>query len=207
MKKNRNHPFFQLRPSKASVIAKRPIPSSGTVLSIVAVVISIAAASIAYWQLDLMREHNRLSVRPYLMITPHLTAEKAGLYLSNEGIGPGIITSFKIRVADEQFDGLGDSRWPAVLKKARLNPECFSKGWPTQGAAVRPGNEIAILAPTKSTLFGALCLVQMSLFLQKNEVFADMEYESLYKERFTFSAPLKINEELDMGALGKLFPN
>lgn len=207
MKKNHNHPFFQRRPSGVTARTNKPISSSGTLLSLVAVVISIAAASIAYWQLDLMREHNRLSVRPYLMITPHLTSEKAGLYLSNEGIGPGIITSFKIRVADEQFDGLGDSRWPAVLKKARLDPACFSKGWPTKGAAVRPGNEIAILTPTKSTLFGGLCLLQLNFFLQNNEVFADMEYESLYKERFTFSAPLNINEELDMGALSKLLPN
>ncbi|MDD0980435.1 hypothetical protein [Pseudomonas shahriarae] len=204
MKKKHDHPLFKPRRPTAILTPKKPRFSSGTVLSLAAVVISIAAASISFWQLDLMREHNRLSVRPYLMVTPHLTAEKAGLYLSNEGIGPGIITSFKIRVGGEQFDGLGDSRWPAVLKKARLKPECFSKGWPTEGAAVRPGNEIAILSPTKSTLFGGYCLFQLSLFLQENEVFADMEYESLYKERFTFSAPVTINEAMDIGALSKL---
>ena len=206
MKKMHHHPFFKPRRAAAATpTPKKPRFSSGTLLSLAAVVISIAAASISFWQLDLMREHNRLSVRPYLMITPHLTAQKSGLYLSNEGIGPGIITAFSIRVGDEHFDGLGDSRWPAVLEKARLNPECFAKGWPTKGSAVRPGNDIVILEPTKSTQFGPLCLLQMSLFLQRNDVFVQMDYESLYKEPFTFSAPLKMNEAMDMGALSKIF--
>lgn len=204
MKKLHDHPFFKPRRRTAKPALEKPWLSSGTLLSLAAVVISIAAASISFWQLDLMREHNRLSVRPYLMITPHLTAKKSGLYLSNEGIGPGIITSFTVRVGDEQFDGLGDSRWPAVLEKARLNPECFAKGWPTEGAAVRPGIDIAILEPTKSTQFGPLCLLQMSLFLQRNDVFVEMHYESLYKEPFTFSGPLSMNEAMDMGALGKI---
>ena len=204
MKKLHDHPFFKPRRPTATLTPKKPTLSSGTLLSLAAVVISIAAASISFWQLDLMREHNRLSVRPYLMITPHLTAKKSGLYLSNEGIGPGIITSFTVRVGDKQFDGLGDSRWPAVREKARLNPECFAKGWPTEGAAVRPGNDIVILEPTKSTQFGPLCLLQMSLFLQRNDVFVEMHYESLYKEPFTFSGPLSMNEAMDMGALGKI---
>lgn len=204
MKKLHDHPFFKPRRPAATLTPKKPRFSSGTLLSLAAVVISIAAASISFWQLDLMREHNRLSVRPYLIITPNLAAEKSGLYLSNEGIGPGIITSFSVRVGDEQFDGLGDSRWPAVLEKARLNPECFAKSWPTQGSAVRPGNDIVILEPTKSTLFGPMCLLQMSLFLQRNDVFVEMHYESLYKEPFTFSGALSINEEMDMGALGKI---
>lgn len=117
MKKLHDHPFFKPRRPTATLTPKKPRFSSGTLLSLAAVVISITAASISFWQLDLMREHNRLSVRPYLMITPHLTAEKSGLYLSNEGLARASSLRSAFASAIKRSMGLGTAAGPLCWRK------------------------------------------------------------------------------------------
>lgn len=46
--------------------------------------------SISEWQFKDTREHNKLSVKPIINITPYIEAEggRYGVYVSNQGLGP-----------------------------------------------------------------------------------------------------------------------
>lgn len=112
--------------------------------SLAALAIAFGALCVSLWQLDIAREHNILSVRPFLMVTPHLAGEKNGLYLTNEGIGLGIVTDLSVVVSGKKYTGLGKNQWPHILQDSGFDPLCFSIAWPTETAVLRPGMEIEI---------------------------------------------------------------
>jgi hypothetical protein len=105
-------------------------------ISLSAVAISLFALALSWWQLEVGREHNRLSVKPLVVITPHLEGPggRNGVYLSNQGLGPAVLKSMKVVVAGQSFEGLGKSRWKEILKAADTDPFCYALGWPTPEA-------------------------------------------------------------------------
>jgi hypothetical protein len=158
-------------------------------ISLAALAISFGALCISLWQLNLSRHHDVLSVRPYLMVTPHLAGAggKNGLYLTNEGIGLGTITSLSVSVSGRTYTGLGINQWPKILRDMGLEPLCFSIAWPTKTAALRPGIEIELLGATKG--HNPYCDTALAIFLTRKDIFIELRYSSLYEEEFSFSGP------------------
>ena len=156
-------------------------------ISLAAPVVASGALCVSFWQLDIARKHNVLSVRPYVMVTPHAGAGKEGLYLSNEGIGLGVLTYMSVTVGEKVYSGLGKSQWPKILLDLKLEPLCFSIAWPTEFAAVRPGLELEILG--KSKKFGSypICAAQMRGVLTRKDIKIELHYKSLYGEEHIFT--------------------
>lgn len=165
-------------------------------LSLFAVAISFIAAALTWWQVEIGREHNRMSVRPLINITPYLEGEgkRRGVYISNQGLGPAIITSIEVTVNGETFSGLGESQWKSVLSTAETIPLCYKSGWPIQGSVLRPGEEETLLAPTDAYL--PICDIELVNFHFKKDVSISIGYESLYNEKFVAKGTTQINMDL-----------
>lgn len=162
-------------------------------ISLAALAVAFGALCVSLWQLNMARQHNILSVRPFIMVTPHFagTGGKNGLYLTNEGIGLGIVTSMSVSVSDKTYTGLGTNQWPNILLDMGLEPLCFSIAWPTKLAALRPGMEIEILGPSKKPFPG--CEHALINFLTRKNVSIELHYTSLYEEEHVFSGDTFIN--------------
>lgn len=67
--------------------------SYSNIASTIALVASILAVVFSWQQNNITKEHNRLSVKPILQLTPMVEGDnkRIGLYLSNVGLGPAII--------------------------------------------------------------------------------------------------------------------
>lgn len=170
-----------------------PFKHPERLISLAALAVAIAALLVSLSQLDIARKHNVLSVRPFLMVTPNLAGVggKNGLYLTNEGIGLGILTSMKISVAGKSYNGLGLNQWPRILRDIGLNPYCFSIAWPTTHAVVKPGAEIEILGLSKIVQPG--CESAMFNFLTRKDISIEIRYLSLYKEEHVFRGDAFMN--------------
>ncbi|URM27715.1 hypothetical protein LLY42_28635 [Pseudomonas frederiksbergensis] len=157
------------------------------IISLAALAVAFGALCVSLWQLDIARQHNVLSVRPYLMVTPHLAGSggKNGLYLTNEGIGLGILTSLRVSISGRVYTGLGKNQWPQILRDMELDPLCFSIAWPTKTAALRPGIEIEILGMSKNQ--NPDCKIALAIFLARKDILIEVRYTSLYKEEYVFS--------------------
>ena len=59
--------------------------------AIVTLIVSVLAMAFAWEKVAISKDHNRRSVKPVLQITPFVEGpgERNGIYLSNDGLGPG----------------------------------------------------------------------------------------------------------------------
>ncbi|MCA0177976.1 MAG: hypothetical protein LCH73_17085 [Proteobacteria bacterium] len=165
-------------------------------LSVSAVAISVVALLLSWYQLDVGRRHNQLSVRPLLLLTPHLEGPtgRNGLYLSNQGLGPAILRDIRVTVGEQSFEGLGKSKWREVLIALDSDPNCFALAWPQEQSALKIGEEIALLSPTKAGILS--CGVATMVLLTQRRFTVDIQYESLYGDSHTLSASGQVNEAL-----------
>ena len=162
-------------------------------LSTFAVLISFVAAGFSGWQLKDAREHNRLSVKPIINITPYLEAEggRSGVYISNQGLGPALIKSMNVTVDGETFGGQAQNVWPDILSRAGTEPLCYKHGWQIQGSVLKVGEEEAILAPTEADL--PYCNALAMIFQLQKDITIKINYESIYKESFVAIGSTKMN--------------
>lgn len=162
-------------------------------ISLAALVVASGALSVSLWQLNIAKQHNILSVRPFLIVTPHLQGKggKRGLYLTNEGVGLGILSSLSISISGKTYHGLGTNQWPMIMHDTGLEPLCFSIAWPTKLAALRPGAEIEILGLSKNARPG--CELELINFLKRKDISINVSYTSLYGEEHIFSGEAFMN--------------
>ncbi len=158
-------------------------------VSCVAVVISLISLSLSYVQLasardmnEATKKHNMVSVRPKLSITPHAQGPdgKNGIYISNDGLGPAIITGFSVTTKNGRFDTLGSSSWEEILGISGINRGCFSVGWPDSGATLHVGFEIELLEISKSA--SNRCSLEILKLVSRDDIKIEIDYSSFYEE-------------------------
>lgn len=162
-------------------------------ISLAALLVAVGALYISFWQLNISRQHNILSVRPFLIVTPHYAGVEGrkGLYLTNEGVGLGILTSLSVSVSGKIYNGLGQNQWTSIMRGIDLNPFCFSTGWPTRIAALRPGAEIEILGLSKKAK--PECEFDLIRFLTRKDISIELTYKSIYEKEYKFSGDAFMN--------------
>uniref|UniRef100_UPI001CAA833B hypothetical protein n=1 Tax=Teredinibacter waterburyi TaxID=1500538 RepID=UPI001CAA833B len=71
------------------------------------VFVAVLALGFTIWQVILTRIHNRISYRPILVLATEHSFEKKSftVVLANNGLGPALIKSFRIRVGDRVIEG------------------------------------------------------------------------------------------------------
>lgn len=87
------------------------------VIATLAVIVSIWQVRISERQLEIQREHNRLTVKPYLTISQTLSGEQSELELTikNKGFGPA-----KINILELYYQGQTYDSWIPLLSKLGL---------------------------------------------------------------------------------------
>ena len=160
-------------------------------LPTLALVISIASAVFTWQQVD---KHNHISVKPLLQITPYAEgkAGKNGIYLSNVGLGPAIISGFTVASSTFEVSGFSSDRWVEILRAAQVDPMCFATGWPREGATIKAGDELPLISLTKAG--GAeRCYAEMIKLMGGAGVKASIEYHSVYEDVQKTTGSSKVN--------------
>ena len=171
-------------------------------LSVSAMAVSVAAAAFSWWQVDISKTHNKISVSPLLTIETHIQGpgRKNGLYISNVGLWPAIITGISALSNDHTATGFSEDHWPAVLQAAGLDEICFGTNWPNERQPIRAGDEIGLL--TMTTAPGAeSCLLQVMHLMSDKGLELEIKYESIYQ----VPAVVKDKTSRDAASMRRLF--
>lgn len=173
---------------------KLPKPIVELVVSILALVISVAAAIFAWQQVDVSQRHNRVSVAPLLQLTPHAEGKtgRNGIYLSNVGLGPAIMTGFSVSTGAIVASGFSSDRWAELLQAAGGNPLCFATGWPREGAAIKAGDELPLVYITKAEGVES-CYAEIVKLMAGPGLQVSVEYTSIYGDLSKVSESSKVN--------------
>lgn len=140
------------------------------------VLIAVLAVVVSIWQVRISQEHNRMSVRPFMdFFYGWNQSSIMTLTLSNQGVGPAIITKVQHEYAGQTYD-----TWDAVLEAAQLKEfrrNSYQYGGRSPFAA---GNEITFL--------------ELNLDETQRAKFQGMVtyvyYESIYGEQFKLEIAL-----------------
>jgi hypothetical protein len=177
-------------------------PNASTVTAAAATITAVAALAVAVWDNVQSRAYNRLSVRPLLVLDAERNTTEAidrgELTISNQGVGPAIVRQVRIRYVPipggsdstvSPGDTLEFEAWAELA--ARLREFGFLvTGW-ADLATDRPiGTDHSIqlfrFQIDRNDTPGAGADVQ-DVF---DAVTLDVEYESVYGERFSTDTDL-----------------
>lgn len=170
-----------------------------TTVSVAACILSLAATCFAWQQVEISRTHNRLTVKPMLQLVPQLEGPggRNGLYLTNTGLGPAIITEFTVESGRGVFSGLGPDRWAEALSAAHLKANCFATGWPRPQTPIKAGDELPLLRLTKADHSDS-CFAELVKLVGGEGITTSIRYTSVYEEPQTLRSSSKVaNHTID----------
>lgn len=142
------------------------------------VLIAILAVVVSIWQVRISQEHNRLSVTPFMeSFTGWISEDEWRLSLSNEGVGPAIITGI-----DYNWKGNTYKNWDQLFKAMEIDRSkrtaSYTFGYPSP------------FATDKKVEFLGLKISEKEYYETYNSnlgVEVIIHYESIYKEPFEMS--------------------
>ncbi len=175
---------------------------SDGIIGLLAIFIAISTLSFTVWEGYEIRKHNRLSVKPMILLDytystnviqdigntdTTLTFEKTlKLFISNKGLGPSVIKSFEIIVSDKNGDIQTFNDWRPLFKEV-LNDkksDIFFKSY----ASFEIDD---VLVSNKKIMLYDLYWTDNGIDIPQNlEITLNIDYESIYGESF------KLREEL-----------
>lgn len=104
--------------------------------STIAMITAVTAIAIGVWDSAQTRQHNRLSVAPYLVVdfTTQVSPEQALFYitLSNEGVGPAVVKSVTINMPPSLGGGTF-KEWQPVQELLRTKGVDVPTYWNFEG--------------------------------------------------------------------------
>lgn len=115
--------------------------SADTITAICALVVSVAATSLAVWTALTQRKHMRLSVRPIAAIPVADFENRVGVFLANHGLGPMRVT--RVIVWHDE----SSSQESLIAHMPTLENGVFWRGFHERidGAVVRQGRRLTLL--------------------------------------------------------------
>ena len=140
---------------------------------------ALAALGVAVWEGMMARRHSRLSVRPYLIITEHFAGSRGrlGLTVSNEGLGPALVTKYSVRVDGQPMrqenswqSAVQDLPFPGIVNVTVIGP----------GGIIRAGDLVWLLwVPFTDETFKQVDELRYSI----RRLGLSVTYESMYGSR------------------------
>ncbi len=153
-----------------------------TVIAVCSAFIALTAVAVAVISGVLTRKHNRLSVKPRLVITRLSYSDNCKISVANKGIGPAVIRKFDIYLDNEMVQKENEvSTISAAVKQALPFTGTIQTLLVHEDEAIAEKEELDLLSiydppqdiPSLRTIMEGL---QKIRFL--------IEYESLYEETF-----------------------
>ncbi|MBL4666387.1 MAG: hypothetical protein JKY04_03335 [Sneathiella sp.] len=159
-------------------------------VSILAIIISMVAITVSIWQGVETRDHNKLSLAPYLQATPTLGGDKRdGIYLSNDGTGTAFIKNATISVKNHKYD-LTSNNWYKIYDDLNLTKGCFSESWLPIDSTLKAAEEISLISITRADK--PECYLQVLKLVTAEGLRLSIEYTSVYKEVYVYSKVVSI---------------
>lgn len=167
-----------------------------TMLTFISPALATAAILVSTLQACSERHYSSLAVRPHVIVTPYTEGPgmRTGLYLDNDGLGPALLKDIRITVSGQSFGGFGSSPLSDAAKAAGLNPSCFAKSWPKEGAWLKVGEEYPFLGQTKSTLAVLSCTKQALRLVTTVDMRIEVDYEDLDGKSYQFIGDSRAND-------------
>jgi hypothetical protein len=106
--------------------------NANTVIAVCAVVIAGASLVVSVSEARAMRKHNRYSVRPILKLTTSFpVGKKAGLILSNSGLGPAAVTASSLSLDGKPLGEFDEPTVNKVRERLSVRPSAVTLGGQT----------------------------------------------------------------------------
>jgi hypothetical protein len=166
--------------------------SANAIMATAATVTAVAALAVAVWDNAQSREYNRLSVRPYLQIEASRSTtgerDRGEFRLSNEGVGPGIVSGVGLHLRDGKSDSY--ETWGDIATELRAE-EVIVTGW----TDLVPGQPLGV--DRSQMLFSFEIGVEEGRPAGRSvqDIFESLSiqvlYESIYGDAFTAEWPPK----------------
>lgn len=147
-----------------------------------AIIISLFALAVTWWQTCVTRKHNKLSVRPLLVTSDHeKTNGNTGHFmfeLENCGVGPAIIRNFILLDGDKEIARNNRKAYNEFLTKViKENAKTSS----LMVSSFAPGG--ALPAGTKHLLLDIIYDIKNSNTSFAQQLNLTIEYESIYEDK------------------------
>lgn len=148
------------------------------VLSGAAMLVAICSLAIAVYEARMTREHDKLSVWPYVTASNSYSGRDYTFTVTNVGLGPARIRSFQVLV-----DGTPQKSWGAVARRFVAKPDSMQSVYSSfgRGSVLLPG--------AKSTLFAispGLAAREFAQHASTPQMNVRICYCSLYDECWVF---------------------
>ena len=124
------------------------------IVAVVSLFVAVLAALFTAYQAIISRQHNKMSVRPYLTIDRTFWLSRDGIYtarmtLENTGLGPAIVNCHKLFFDLNELGGSDELQIcidgiDGVFKKHRMSS--FERYMFSSGQVIPPGKKTRILA-------------------------------------------------------------
>ncbi|MCE0496464.1 MAG: hypothetical protein LV481_00770 [Methylacidiphilales bacterium] len=144
---------------------------------------ALIAGGVSLWQGIVIRDHNRLSVRPEIAIRivgPNAAGHRVGIFVLNAGLGPARVTRivFKNRETEKEFEG-DEGMVTFVLPLT----EKYGFAASAQVDTISAGRLIPANTTVEFLWFPDLNLDRVKLREMLARIDVGIEYESLYGEK------------------------
>lgn len=161
---------------------------SNTVIAVAASVIALAALFVSIHQGIQSRKHNRLSVRPAFNLVKDISKDTAhpGVFLTNKGLGPGVVKEVQIKVGDNWLAVQSVKDWRNALQRLGLNVEWVKWIAIESGSVIAPNDHLSLLTIVDGPT-GESNKEKFRSFLEKVKI--RIRYESMYADTFVEENP------------------
>ena len=149
-------------------------------------IIALSALGLAIWQGLALRTHSRLSLRPHLKFEHHVSTvtPQVSITLSNNGVGPAYITSFKVFVDDKPVSSQPKTLWNDVLSHINL-PFIWGGGKEIHGKYSIASDKTITIFKAKTTNDDEDVSFNLEqAHYQIERIYIIVEYESAYGDKF-----------------------
>lgn len=166
-------------------------------VSVSALVTAVVAVAVTVFEVRVTREHQKLSVEPYLIIDSTNANGEFAIVLRNQGLGPAKVHSFAVHV-----DGEPTSGWGEVIEKLTGTKGQFTYASIGYGLQYRAEETVALLHIRDKAL------AQAFQQHRPDRVRTTLCYCSIYKDCWLFDSdkrvsPAQCPAEPDAGYFGE----
>ena len=159
-----------------------------SIAGITSSIIALCALAITLWQAHVTRQHNKLSVKPYITTWSH-NENQQGFYavdILNNGIGPALIRKFQIFVDGHEIKGQSLELIEKALGVLFPNYTYNSyKAYLSEGYMMAPKENRNLV---KIQFLGSNFPSPVEIEHATKRVKILIEYESIYKEKQTYDS-------------------
>jgi hypothetical protein len=150
------------------------------IVAIMSSIIAICAIVIAYNEGQATRQHNRLSLRPLLLVTQTRDNKTTKLHLENCGLGPAMIDKIRFRYHGKTFEPKKEN-WKALVDKLGLDAYIMTV-LNTDQVIIKPDRETVLIEIEHDPKY------HQKIEKLFSEIETLIDFRSVYDEPFSITA-------------------